>query len=169
MKALKTFAEERNDEVVCHYLEQPWTREIKCEEPSQCYHVLRELLNRFREDSLVSVALGSFRDRLLRLDLMMKIRAAQMDRVKKELVQGARPIEVEKEISKVMEITADLAREEGKQLGVYFSDRDIVLPSGKINIECELDCNYGDRHPLNKMAMWHSNGRICHLEGVTCF
>jgi len=61
----------------------------------------------------VSVALGSFRDSLLRLDLMMKIRDAQMDKVKKELVQGVQSIKVEKEISKVMQITADLAREEG--------------------------------------------------------
>jgi hypothetical protein len=79
--------------------------------------------------------------------------------VKKELVQGVQSIKVEKEISKVMEITADLAREEGKQLGVYFSDRDIVLPSGKANIECALDCNYGGRHPLNKMARCHSKGQ----------
>jgi hypothetical protein len=44
---------------------------------------------------------------------MMKIRDAQMDKVKKELVQGVQSIKVEKEISKVMQITADLAREEG--------------------------------------------------------
>lgn len=159
LKALKTFADEGNDKIVCHYLEQPCTRGIKCEKPSQCYHILRELLNRFHEDYLVSVAIGSFRDSLRRLDLMMKIRDAQMDKVKKELVQGVQSIKVEKEISKVMEITADLAREEGKQLGVYFSDRDIVLPSGKANIECALDCNYGGRHPLNKMARCHSKGQ----------
>jgi hypothetical protein len=82
----------------------------------------------------VSVALGSFRDSLLSLDLMMKIRDAQMDKVKKELFQGVQSIKVEKDKTKVMEITADLAREEGKQLGMYFSDRDIVLPSGKANI-----------------------------------
>mmetsp|Transcript_30533 Transcript_30533/g.55241 ORF Transcript_30533/g.55241 Transcript_30533/m.55241 type:complete len:116 (-) Transcript_30533:228-575(-) len=50
LKALKTFADGRNDKILCHYLEQPWTKGIKCEEPSQCYHILRELLNGFHED-----------------------------------------------------------------------------------------------------------------------
>lgn len=138
LKALKKFAEQRNEDFVRHYLAQPWAKMLECEEPSQSYHILRVLSKCFRADSSVLASFHLCRDKLLRLDLLSKIRTTLMDRTKQRLVQGARSVEVAEEIKKVMEITSELARAEDQPPKSYFSDRDPVLPYGMPNLKCEL-------------------------------
>lgn len=89
---------------------------------------------------------------------MAKIRAAQIDQMKQQLIKGALPTEIAEEIEKVTEISSELARAEGHQLAPCFSAHDPALPSGKLSVELKLQCNYGDDHPLKTMVKWHSTG-----------
>jgi len=130
---------------------------VRCIAPTQRHHVIRTVLRKFESESTVSMMLSALSDELLQYDILNQLKKGTMNSIKKSFVAGSPPADVSNAMERTARLAAELARLDGRQLDSYFTNSDIILPNGQVNLECQLpDYNYREDHPLCGMIEWES-------------
>jgi len=150
--ALRKFSAENDDKVLCDCLNKSWVRDLICIEPSERHHVLGALLQRCQIGSSEADALNVFRGQLLRIDALSKVMEKTIWEIGRLFAQGAPGEVIAGAIELAMKLGSEVGLDEGRKIEAYFSDWEILSSDGKINLDGQVDCDYGEDHPLRGMV-----------------